>query len=126
MFLRSQPYYDYKTQCYFSVLTLNKKPSSPLLINHVIRIINPKLSPFEEFGNCSQREPCLFVIKKTLLEGEDGYISKNNVDFLTFDDYTFLLDFLMENGFTINTKISNMLQNHNTHIPENVLCFIGH
>lgn len=124
MYLKSQPYYDHKTQCYFSVLSLNKKPSHPLLKDHVVRVQNPKLSPFEDFGNCSTREQCLYLIKKTLLENEEGYVSRNCVDYLTFDDYLFLLDFLMENGLTINTKVTNMLQNNNTHIPPNILCFI--
>lgn len=125
MYLKSQPYYDYKTQCYFSVLSLNKKPSNPLLKDYVIRIQNPKLSPFEDFSNCSSREQCIYVINSSLLEKEEGYVKRNCIDYLTFDDYAFLLDFLMENGFTVNTEISNMLQNHNTHIPPNVLCFIS-
>lgn len=125
MYLKSQPYYDAKTQCYFSVLSLNKKPSHPLLKDSVVRIQNPKLSPFEDYGKCLTREHCLYVIKKSLLENEEGYISKNCIDYLTFDDYLFLLDFLMENGFSINTDISNMIQNNVSHIPPNILCFIG-
>ena len=126
MYIKSQPYYDNKTQRYYSVLSLNKKPTHPLLKNHVIRIQTNKLSPFEVNISCSSREHCLYVIKKSLLENEDGYTNTGCIDYLTFDDYVYLLDFLIENGFIINTDISNMLQKHTTHIPPNVLCFIGH
>lgn len=126
MYLKAQPYYDCRTQCYFSVLSLNKKPAHSLLKSHVVRVQNPKLSPFEGVGCCSTRETCLYVIKKTILEGQEGYNSIDNIDYLTFEDYPFFIDFLMENGFNVNTEISNMLQNHISHVPPNVLCFIGH
>jgi hypothetical protein len=125
MYIKSQPYYDYKSNCYFSILTLNKKPINNVLKDHVVRIQNPKLSPFEEFSQCSSREQCLYVIKKTLLEKEEGYTSKNCIEYLTFDDYPFLLDFLIDSGITVNTDISNMLQNHISHVPLNILCYIS-
>jgi hypothetical protein len=124
MYIKSQPYYDYKLNCYYSVLSLNKKPTNPLLSKHVIRIQNPKLSPFEEYDKASPREQCLYVIKKTLLEETDGYISSNYIDYLTFDDYPHLLDYLIDNGIQVNTEISNMLQNHISHVPYNILCYI--
>jgi len=126
MYIKSQPFYDHQNQCYYSILSLNKLPKSTSILNNkVIRVKNPVLSPFEEFSQCTSREQCLYVIKKTLLENIDGYTSRTCFDYLTFEDYPFLLDFLLENGFTINTDISNMVQNHISHVPMNILCYFN-
>lgn len=124
MYIKSQPYYDNKTQRYYSILCFNKLPSHPLLKAHVVRIQNNKLSPFEDNITCYAREQCLFAIKNSLLNGVTGH--RSCIEYLTFDDYVYLLDFLIENGFTVNTSITNMLQKNTTHVPQNLLCFIGH
>lgn len=125
MYIKTQPFYDSRTQCYFSILTLNKKPTNPLLSNHVVRISNPRLSPFEGFSGCSKNESCIYVFKKSILENDEAYVSRDCLEYLTFNDYPFLIDLLLENGVQINTKITSMMQKNTTNVPQNILCFIS-
>ena len=95
--LVSVPYYDHHTQCYKKVIKLNKMPPADSPLNQIIKNVGPiKLSPF-------QSDSTLMCI----------------------DELPSLFQFLVTNGFTIDTSITKMMQNSNVKLSNDLICFFS-
>lgn len=107
--LSSRIYLDRQTKCYKRLITINKEPEG-ILKNYVKRVKHNKLSPFEYRNPCD--ENCFKHCYYAILDPNNKY------EFLCIENIDDLIDFLVENGYTIDTKISKML-NKNTRINMN-------
>ena len=94
-----QPYYDRYHQCYKNILMINIEPKGPL--RRLVRKINlPRLSPFDT-NNYNFDKKCGLAIQN--INGIDELMSPNEMPNL--------ISFLLENGYQIDTQITNMLNN---------------
>jgi hypothetical protein len=126
--LVSVPYYDHHTQCYKKVIKLNKMPPVDSPLNAIIKNVGPiKLSPFQtdsSFSGCNSgcgcgcgniSHSCNILITKI----------NDKHDLLCVDELPLLFEFLLTNGFTINTSITKMMQNSNVKLSNDLLCFFS-
>ena len=110
--LTSEVYLDTFFKCYKKIITINKMPSDPSL-NMLIKVVGrEKLSIFQGYGNqCDCKKPCLLVV-----------LNPNNTrEFLCLEDIAELFTFLIDNGYTIQTAITEMLLSKN----KDIICFIS-
>lgn len=106
--LTSQTILD--NDCYIPAITINKKPDGPLAtITKQIR--KQQLSEFQEFtGVCGRYIPCQYVIMNP----------DNKSDYLCYNDIAILFDFLINNGYEIDTRLTKMMK---INLPQ-LICFI--
>ena len=114
--LFSQPYYDPCSQCYLNIVTMNLPPRGPLLkLTRRIKIY--PLSEFKEPSNCTRLQTCGLGLRSLrFLNGFGGYgvgVCGNNSyscsDLMSVDEVPDLFTFLLANGYTIDTRITKMM-----------------
>ena len=89
-----------REQCYRKVLTINKRPEGALA-GIVKTIKREKLSVFKQsYAPCSKNDACMNVILNPADKNE----------YLFEEDLAELMTFLVENGYTIDTKLSKLMQ----------------
>ena len=110
--LTSEIHLDKISKCYRKIITINKQPNDPSLNAIITTVRREKLSIFQGYGNnCDCMKSCLLVI-----------LNPNNPrDFLCLDDIAELFTFLIDNGYTIQTAITEILMTKN----KNIICFIS-
>jgi hypothetical protein len=132
--LVSVPYYDHHTQCYKKVIKLNKMPPVDSPLNAIIKNVGPiKLSPFQtdsSFSGCNSGGGCGCGCGcgcGNISHSCNILITKINDkhDLLCVDELPLLFEFLLTNGFTINTSITKMMQNSNVKLSNDLLCFFS-
>ena len=111
--LRSIPYYDSINHEYQNILILNKMPSGPL--NTIVkRVTLNKLSPFEANTNNCPRPKCVIGI--------------NNINchnkLMCIDDLPDLFEYLINNGYTIDTSTTKILQKTSVKMWGELICMI--
>lgn len=113
--LKSYVYLDKHLQSYYRILTLNKMPDGPLS-NWIVRIKDEKRSPFEDNYSMNNHcyNPCLYAIKKP-----------GDCHLLCLDKIDELFEFLLENDYDIDYKLSKLI-NNNSRINGNsdIICSI--
>jgi len=103
-----EPFYNSTLQIYQEIATLDMQPPSPSpLGNRVKNISFPKLSPF------SKERGCVYVILE--LEKDEQYVTR--------DTLPKLFSFLIDHDYTINTKVTNVL---NRNYKKELVAFISH
>jgi hypothetical protein len=112
--LFSQPYYDTINQCYYNIITVNIEPSGPLS-KFVKRTQFAPLSPFKYPSQCSKINNCSLAIISTFLYDSCNYC--NNL--LTTDNTPELFNWLIDNGYTINTSLTKMMNQSNLRYDTN-------
>lgn len=106
--ITSIPYYNSCRQCYYNILSLNFEPQGPLR-NFVRRINFPRLSAYNYDSPCNPIKNCGLVLTNF---GYNKYnINNNCCEYLTPDNIPELINFLLSNGYQIETQLTNMLQN---------------
>lgn len=103
--ISSKPYYDSRNESYCNILAINREPIGPLA--SIVRRINPnKLSDFQTFNNdcCGSytTDRCIYAIK--------NICDYSNCDYLSIDNISELFTFLMNNGYTIDTSLTNIMR----------------
>lgn len=122
--LVSAPYYDSKTKCYKKIIKINKMPTITSSLATIVKQIQyPKLSPFKSnsaFSACSNccnsddNQCCIYAITN---------ISNHN-ELMCINDLPSLFTFLINNGYTIDTSITKMMQSSNVKLNNDLICFI--
>jgi hypothetical protein len=111
--LSSIPYYDSIKQEYQNILMLNKMPTGPL--SSITRSVTlNKLSPFESNTNTCPRPKCVIGIKS---------INCHN-KLMCIDDLPELFEYLLNNGYTIDTSITKILQKTKVKMWGELICMI--
>ena len=109
--INTQIYFDNKYGYYKNILTINTIPKGPL--SSLVRKINiPKLSPFDV--NSITSNTCYNVI----------YNEKNEI--MDADSYHELYIYLLNNGYMINSDLTNMINKSTFKSTKNLLCFISY
>lgn len=116
-----QPYLDKNNQCYKNIITLNLLPEGPLA-RITKRIPLYPLSPYNYPNYCGKNVNCAL----TLLSLD--YCANDCSELMLVDEIPNLFSYLMSNGYTINSKITNMLNANNTQFNTNngktLICFV--
>jgi len=112
--LSYQAFYDSVNQCYKPIIVIDRKPNKPLS-NIVKTLHTPKLSSFQQSTPCSPIKTCVEAI----------YNPENTNELLSMSDISILFSFLNSNGYTIDTKLTNMLNNSNINMSNKLICFIS-
>lgn len=83
-------------------------PSEPLYGK--VRTINiPKVSPFKQVSNCGMRyRPCVSAIVS--FDGCGGCGGGMNGDLMRDDEIPELVNFLLMNGYTINSHLTELME----------------
>ena len=104
-----EPYFNSYTNNYYHIMTLNKIPSGPLknYIKHIsIKNISTKI-------NKANENYCNYVISTRLLNTSANYIN-NEIQICTIENLTEVYEFLINNNYTINNELTNILRNNNS------------
>ena len=117
--LSSIPYYDSIKQEYQNILMLNKTPTGPL--SSITRSVTlNKLSPFDTNTNTCPRPKC--VIGITSMNNMNNMNSHNKL--MCIDDLPELFEYLLNNGYTIDTSITKILQKTTVKMWGELICMI--
>ena len=112
--ISTQSFYDEIKQCYKKILTINTKPLGTLK-NLVKQINPPKLSPFKQSSYCCQESKCIYAIMNPT----------NTNELLCIDDIPELFSFVSTHPeYSIDTNITNMMNNSDVKMNNKLLCFI--
>ena len=113
------PYYDERNQCYKNILIINTMPSAPF--NSIVKQINmPKLSEFQTYDNCcSPFKRCVYAIYKV---GNDH--AKSCCELMTPDNIPELYNFLLTNGYKIDSSLTKMMNGSDVKMTNKLLCYV--
>jgi hypothetical protein len=112
--ITSQPYYDQYNQCYKNILTVNIEPQGP--IRKIVRQIKfPKLSPFQRESPCNPIPKCGLALHSIYNDGCNGLMTPNEIPDL--------ISFLIENGYQIETQLTNMLNQSEVKLSDKKIAF---
>jgi hypothetical protein len=112
--LQSIPYYDSIIQSYMNILILNQVASGPLQ-QITKKVVLNKLTPFDSNTNSSCPKPnCVIAITQL----------NNRNQLMCIDQLPELFEFLINNGYTIDTNITKILQKTNVKMSSNLICMI--
>ena len=118
--LFSQPYLDKCNQCYKNIITVNLPPQGPL--GQIVRRIQfYPLSTFKQPSCCEKITGCGLGLMSL------NTCVNNGCDLMLVDEVPDLFSYLVSNGYTIDTKITNMLNASNFQFNTNgkkLICFI--
>jgi hypothetical protein len=107
--LSSKIYLDTYEKTYYRILCVNKPPPGPLS-NYIVRVKHNRLSPFESFTeptNC-----CIYAIKHIPTQCHSYNCTKHRT-YMTIDDIDVLLDFLVNNNYSVNNSFTKVIQKNN-------------
>ena len=112
--IKSEVYLDKFNECYKKIITIHPKPKNDKLNSMIKTISREKLSPFQENSPCCTQSKCIYAFINPSCKCE----------LLCIDDIAILFNFLISNGFKINTDITKIMLKSDVRIP-NLICFIS-
>ena len=108
-------HYDSYLQQYRQIIIINKKPEGPLL-KISSRINPPKISPFKTKSICCPNPDCIWVIKNP----------ENSCNLMCIDELPLLFQFLLNNGYIIDTSITEMMNKSSVKLEFPLICYISY
>jgi len=121
--LTTEPFYDTCSQCYKNIIVINALPNGPLR-SIVRRVHLNKLGPNRDYSQCAPTVKC----KLALIGFEMGCCNNGGKNWMTPNEIPDLFSFLIANGYTIDTSITNMMSLGEVKLSNNnkILCFISY
>lgn len=117
--LYSTLYLDRYDELYKRIIAIDKMPQG-LLSNYIRKIQRNKLSPFDVQQNSSYNFNCNNHCIYAILDVD------NKHNFLCLENISDLLNFLMSNGYTIDTSVTKLLiKNKRINNNDDIICFIS-
>jgi hypothetical protein len=115
--ISSQVYLDKYNECYKKIIVIKPEPKDDILKKITKKIHTEKLSPFKDRSPCCPEDKCLNVV---------CYPDKNkcNCDIMCVEDIHILFDYLLKNGYKINTDVTKIMQKSDVKI-KNLICYIS-
>ena len=101
------------TNCYKRIFIIDRFPEGPLQ-NLVKRMLAPKLSHFQSFNSCGERNPCILALH---------YPNEPN-RLITVEEQPILLTFLTNNNYIINTDITKLMMKNPIKPIDNLMFII--
>ena len=106
-------YYDFHNTSYYQILTLNNIPNGPF--QNYIKLISIKNVSTINNANTNY---CSYVITKNILNNNSNSSSNTNItnfinnkfNYCTIEDITQVYDFLINNNYTINNELTNIIK----------------
>jgi hypothetical protein len=102
-----EPFLDSYNKTYLNILTFSGMPKGPLE-KMVARINPPALSEYQSYSSMSGIGGCMHALLRYPKSGM-GSMKKNNHVYMYADDIPSVLSYLISNGYTIDTHMTNML-----------------
>ena len=126
--LVSIPYYDHLTQCYKKVIKINPAPPPNSPLNAIVKRVGPiRLSPFQvdsAFSGCGGGgDGCSSNLAQSCNPLITSINNKNHL--MCVDEIPSLFEFLLTNGFKIDTSITKMMQASNVKLSNDLICFFS-
>ena len=103
-----EPYYNINDNNYYHIITTNKRPTGPL--NNYVKLVSIK-NPSTKTTK-SYESYCGYVIESKILSDTLSNIN-NNISYCTIENITDIYNFLINNNYEINERMSNILVNYN-------------
>jgi hypothetical protein len=111
--LTSRPFYDSARQCYIKVIAVSPAPTGALT-SITKRVTFERLSPFEQPGACERYEPCGYVLLNP----------NNTTEYAVLDDLAAIITWCSMNTYSVDTSITNMLNNSQVRMTFPIIAFI--
>ena len=111
--LQSIPYYDSIIQAYTNILIINNPAIGPLQ-EITKRVSLNKLSPFECNTPICPKPKCTIGITQI----------NNKNELMCINQLPDLFDFLINNGYKIDTSVTKILQRSNVKMNGDLICMI--
>ena len=122
--LVSIPYYNHVTQCYTKAIKINPLPPPESPLNAIIKRVGPiRLSPFQvdsAFSGCGGCGTNLAQCCNPLITS-----IRDKHHLMCIDEIPSLFEFLLTNGFKIDTSITKMMQASNVKLSNDLICFFS-
>lgn len=116
--LTSEVYLDKYNECYKKVIVIRPAPKDDIL-KKISKLVNfEKLSPFQDKSVCCSEDSCKYIICNPIHQ------ISCNCEFLCVKDIHLLFNYLLSNGYTVNTDITKIMQKSDVKI-KNLICFIS-
>ena len=112
--LMSRSFYKSCDQCYIKILSIDRQPSAPFS-TICKKVTYDKLSPFKQPGPCEKIERCGYAVMNP----------NNTNEFATLNDLPLIITWLMQNLYTVNTAITDMLNKSEVRMDNKLVCFIS-
>ena len=113
--LSARPFYNSIKQCYIKVIQIDRLPPQNSIISTILkRVTFNNLSVFDVYSCCEKNHSC-------------GYVVMNPNDLTTFatiDDIPLIFTWLSQNGYNINTSITEMMNTSSVKATYPLLCII--
>ena len=117
--LTAETIYDSISQNYYNIIMINQFPKGPL--KYFVKQIRPNNRfPFQQnnYGSCQKCGLALLKMNDPCMYPNNKY---NNNKYMTPHDIPDLFSFLVSNGYTIDTKITKMMNSSEIKINNNKL-----
>tara|TARA_Y100000389_G_C17461454_1_gene522045 strand:- start:275 stop:634 length:360 start_codon:yes stop_codon:yes gene_type:complete len=111
--ISTQVFNDRHTNCYKRIFTIDRFPEGPLQ-NLVRRMFSPKLSHFQDFSACPERNPCILAI----------HHPTDPHRLINVEEQPILLTFLIQNNYTIDTNITKLMMKNPVQPIDNLMFII--
>ena len=120
------PFYDTYNQCYKNIISINMIPEGPLKYL-VTRTQNNRLTcQYEQQNGCNnERNKCILAIRN--ISNANCCKYNTGCGLMTPDEIPNLFSFLSSNGYTIDTRITNMMNTGPVRLSNSqIICFISY
>lgn len=115
--LLSIPFYKSVNQCYVKAISIDRMPDSNEPINQIVKQVRfEKLSPFQEGSECNPVKTCENVLLKP------GSLCD---EVATLDDIPLIFTWLFQNGYTVDTSITQMMNQGEVRMSNPIIGFIS-
>ena len=111
--ISTQVYYHNINKCYTRIFVVDRSPSAPL--SQITRTVRaPKLSPFKENSPCCNTPSCTLAL-----------CDQTTKQPLEMHEQPLLLNFLLSNGYTIETELTKLFMKNKVKAdPNRQLLFV--
>jgi hypothetical protein len=112
--LKAEVYLDRYNECYKKVIVIFL-PLKDKVLKHITKLTNrEKLSPFQERSPCCPEDQCYYIVLNP----------KQTCEFLCVNQINLLFNYLLSNGYSIDTSVTKIMQDSDVKI-QNLICFIS-
>lgn len=111
--LKKEVYLDHYNKCYKHIIVISPKPTEKALLEISKLVHREKLSPFQQISPCCPEEQCYYIL-----------LHPKTREFLCINQITILFNYLFENGFKIDTSVTEVMQQSSVKIKD-LICFIS-